>query len=892
MSLTIYSLPCGKIYVNRTPIDQAFYDKGQLVKLKPNQVYFSGARQLDLLHYLISPTFWESSERFQKLLRKEGEVGILLDIHQVSRYGDNLMFTILPKGYTQFHPKNVIVDVWVDPRMAVVWDGNPWVRDVVVDEAKLKSSYEMVVDLNRIELRFKNTRRCSDVILETAGLQMVNRTPVYVVSPEERSWAKKTLAGRKRPLAGVAAYSYAQIRTWPYMRELVKQLHNHFGYSVVVLDERDEQSRWKLTFRQMAALMEQCDLVVANDSAALHLAGALKKRVLGIFGHTDGVRIAEDYEKAVVVNAPSSACKNAPCWWAVPCLGEGDYHSKESQGPMECLTKLSPDLVIETLQTGLSKVRKVLAVMLTYNMLEWTKLALDSIRTFHDCDVFVVDNESSDGTQEWLASQGIEFTSKRQGVAAAQNVGLEKFYSGDYDYLLLLNNDIALRYDTIDKLVDILERDPKVSVVTAQEVLDIPPWLIDSISPRGTSSQEIIDIPPSAYSCTMFRRDILEKVGRFDEHFTPRYIEDNDYQLRIRLAGGKFIKTQEAIYYHILGGVLSTNEAERREKDVHWIKNISYYQEKWGIHPHEHQDLDKLGEETRVGRLARFLDSSSKDVSISIRRNMGGWGDVIFTTVLAREIKNHYGTRVKVFYDVPEKYRGLLGRYPYIDGVVVSSPDFTLDLTDVEFRAEWQEISQYGGIQSARTDTYLRVAGLTSKNLRPDYFVKDEEREWAKTKWEALGPTGRKIFVVPEGSNPLKTWTRAKELYEQLRKLGYRVLLSVPEFDFYQASALISEAELVISPDTGLSNVAGALGVPVLTLFSNRNPEPFLKMFSTMLPITGTCPLEYVSGCDYKVPCAKTEGPYRPKEFNLGEPECFRSLTVEKVVGVVTELLS
>lgn len=884
--IKIYTLPFGKIYVNETDVPQAFYVQGDKITLKPRQVHLEGGTHVDLLQYMMAPTFWENKHAFETLLKKEGTVNVLLDVSKIDRWGDNIMMTIIPKGYAQFHSKNVFVDVLAHPAYAEVWLNNPYVRNVYIGELPSDSKYEITHDLNALEMVWDSEKNCADVLLERAGLHTVNKTPYYHVPPETRDWALRHVEGLDLagPLWAVATESTAAVRTWPRWDDFIKEARSR-GRSVLHLDEK-VNGKYKYTFSEMAALMSISDVVVTNDSAALHLAGALKKRVFAIFGHTDGKKFCENYEKATPIQ--STVCKKAPCWWSVPCAPGKSYREKENAvESVACLSGLDPKEVLDKIDAELAKARKVLAVMLTYNMVDWSRLAADSLRSKHDVDLFVVDNASEDGTQAWLEQMKIPFVSKRCGVAAAQNIGLERFLSGSYDYFLLLNNDIALRFDTVDKLVELMEKNPEYWGMTSQEVLNTSPWMIDYAQPSGNKHIfEIIDIPPSAYSCTIFTRKALMMVGPFDEHFTPRYIEDNDFNLRIRLAGGKFGKTGESIYYHLLGGVLTTNQEERRSKDVHWIKNIAYYQEKWGIHPHEPQSFAKLGVEHRQGELAKAIREGAK--TVTIRRNMGGWGDIIFISTVARTIKQQY-PNVKVLYDIPSQFHQLIGRYPYIDGI--GNNGFVLDLTDVEFRWEWQEVSHYGSILSSRTKIHNQIAGFEIDSLKPDYFVKTEESEWAEKQWQNAEGHGKRIVVVPEGSNPMKTWHGMTELAGRLRGAGHRVIVSEKSKNFFEMAAIISKADLVISPDTGLSNVAGALGIPVLTLFSNRNPQPFTAMFDSMVPMTGVCPLGREHGCDYKVPCAGTEGPFRPKEQNLGEPECFKNLSVDEMIAAVKIVL-
>jgi ADP-heptose:LPS heptosyltransferase/GT2 family glycosyltransferase len=892
-------MPCGTLYVNEGSVEETFFVEGEPITLKPKQAKFIGGSSNDLVHYLLYPGFWESQKVFDELKSQNKNMSVLIDVSRIDRWGDNLMTTIVPKSFKESYEDHVHVDVLINPALVQAWENNPHIRTILTEKPTMV--YDLVVDLNGLELKYqpKDKEKCSNTILKKSGLHTVNKTPVYKVADQEKEWAQSFAAGLSKPIIGVGRESFAQVRTYPHMDRLIELL-KEFDGSVVILDEKNADGTYKFTFREMGALINECTWVVANDSGVLHLAGALKKRVVGLFGHTDGKVVCENYEKAIPINATKCPLEKHPCWWEVPCIEGDSYQVKEPLGPPACLQELEPEEVIGQMCDELGKVKKVLVVMLTFDLLQWTKLAVESIRSFHDYDLFVADNESTDGTQAWLKEKGIEFEAKRCGVAAAQNVGFRKFLEGDYDYVVLVNNDVALHYNAIDSLVDMMEKNKDLGGLTATEETKIAPWTIDLCRPIGTGFDIIQDIPTSAYSCTIFSREIVEKIGLFDEHFTPRYIEDNDYTLRLRIAGAKFGKSKEALFYHTVGAVLGSKAEERKYRDVNWNKNINYYIEKWGLHPHEPQKLESLGPEHHQGEFIRKIDEAlvkQTTVSVLINRVLGGVGDVIFVSIIGRELKRKYGNKVKIFYhvcahDSVTNQKEVIKTLPYIDGFDQGG-DIILDLTEADFRQEWQEIATYGEITSPRTALHLRIAGLLTNetNLKPDYIVTKEEVEWAEAEWAKYRGGEKRVVICPNGSNNLKRWHGMDAIVLWTRNnLKCRLIVDDPKHTFRQLSALISRAHLVISPDSGPSNVAGALDIPVITLFSNRNGKLFEAMFPSMIALQGHCPLGH-HHCDYKVPCAGTEGPYRMKENGVGEPGCFRNLEPPEMLKLIEGVL-
>jgi len=896
-------LPHGRLYVNKGKAPEIYYDSNQEpVILQPGEAKFEQIiGDMDIGKYFLSPELWNAQKDMEEIIATKGHLSVLVErtIHGI---GDQLLITTIPRAYHEALGDKVTVDVLTAPEYVCVWENNPHVRKVYTERPA--QEYDVNLDVNNVDLKCepkdweeRNRRNRTLIFLEQLGLHLIDRAPVYVVSKSEESWAVRQMKGVQRPCAGLQRHSSVKSRTYPHM-EKVRKILKERGWGTIVLDEKIGASgKYKYSFREMAALVQQCDVIVSPDSSVLHLAGALRKRVVGVFGYTEGSIFTEDYEKATYVQAPCPHGKS-PCWWTIDCLPGSTTQEKEDVDYVDCLKKLKPSLVADAVLNSGTKVKKVLVAMLTYNLLEWTAKAMDSIRSFHDYDIFVVDNESTDGTAEWLKTRGVEFVSKKSSVAEAQNIAIAKFLQGDWDYLILLNNDLVLRFDTIDKLVECAEK-TKGWGIMATPLDSCAPWLVDEAKTE-VGYEEIRDIPAGSYSCTIFSRECLEKVGFFDERFAPRYIEDNDYTLRIRLAGGKFLRSRDAVYYHALGGVVKTNEEERRNKDKNWHKNIRLYTEKWGIHPHEPQSLEKLGlEHTRsvtLSSIRSFVKSNGR-ARVLVERRMGGYGDILFITVVARELKKAVGRKkVHVTYAVPSDFTNLLKTYPYIDTVKdfnqkVGKYDFKIDLTDLEFRVELQEISKHGEVKTPRSKIYLDVLGIKG-NIKPEYFPTKEELRWAEAEWGKSGGDHR-IVVVLKGSNKLKEWSGMAKVAELLRRSGQNVKVldkgGAYAYTFREACALVAKADAVVSPDSGISNVAAALDVPTVTIFSNRNGKIFAEMFKSMIPLQGNCPYLKEGYCDFKVPCFGT-GPHRAKE-NIDIPACLKGLSVDRVYGEVQKVI-
>src|SRR6266446_952380 len=102
------------------------------------------------------------------------------------------------------------------------------------------------------------------------------------------------------------------------------------------------------------------------------------------------------------------------------------------------------------------------------NSLALTKRAVESV--LHQnvpTTLYLIDNESTDGTREWLSAEMLSFTvgehygsirnwrfTPAKGVSASWNFGLDYLFNTAMClYVLVVNNDVELRTDTYRELL-------------------------------------------------------------------------------------------------------------------------------------------------------------------------------------------------------------------------------------------------------------------------------------------------------------------------------------------------------------------------------------------------------------------------------------------------------
>jgi len=151
------------------------------------------------------------------------------------------------------------------------------------------------------------------------------------------------------------------------------------------------------------------------------------------------------------------------------------------------------------------------------------------------------------------------------------------------DYLLLLNDDALLSYQTLESLLEVLQGQQQVGVVGAQirtldnHIQDAGGILWNNGVAAEYSKGRNPDIGDVNYqrevdyvsgACLMTRTKLFKGMGGFDEVFSPGYCEESDYCCRLRKAGFKIIYQPKAHLIHYEYGS-SDPEYVNRLVEVH-----------------------------------------------------------------------------------------------------------------------------------------------------------------------------------------------------------------------------------------------------------------------------------------------------------------------------------
>jgi GT2 family glycosyltransferase len=198
-------------------------------------------------------------------------------------------------------------------------------------------------------------------------------------------------------------------------------------------------------------------------------------------------------------------------------------------------------------------------LILTHNCLELTKKCVASVRKQNiETSIWIVDNGSTDGTEDYLLGNRKEISSTRfgdnRGVSYGWNAGLRRLFElTETEHVLVLNNDTILPSNFYRDLLSY--EVPFVTGTETREMTDIGPLVSHERNPLGLGPD---------FSCFLIRREAWEKIGPFDESMKI-WCSDCDYDVRARKLGMPLMRAN-VIYYHERSSTIRKASQEEREE--------------------------------------------------------------------------------------------------------------------------------------------------------------------------------------------------------------------------------------------------------------------------------------------------------------------------------------
>jgi len=225
----------------------------------------------------------------------------------------------------------------------------------------------------------------------------------------------------------------------------------------------------------------------------------------------------------------------------------------------------------------LPKAPQVGIIILNFNGLKDTDICIKSLlqTKYPNYQLILVDNASEDGSVEYVAQHypqvKIIRNKENLGPAEGYNVGL-RLLDSEYEYVVLVNNDLTFDPRWLSELVRVAESDPLIGVCQPK-ILQLSnskmfeyngacggfldaygyPWLRGRILEYIEEDRGQYDNLEEIFwggGCSFFiRKEILDKTGLFDNMFFMQF-EEIDLCWRIHLCGYKVLSVPSSVVYH------------------------------------------------------------------------------------------------------------------------------------------------------------------------------------------------------------------------------------------------------------------------------------------------------------------------------------------------------
>lgn len=266
----------------------------------------------------------------------------------------------------------------------------------------------------------------------------------------------------------------------------------------------------------------------------------------------------------------------------------------------------------------MNKPRLTISVV-TYNALPFTKAFLESLDT-HKGDIpynlTVVDNASSDDTPEFLKDNAVIthpiLNKENAGYGPAHN---QVFETCDTEYFLVLNNDVLVFPNFLERLIDFADAHPEVAqfgvhsncinakspytnalISDETKLLNLddnpsalgstyfsnPAQFVNDFAKKN-SGGSLVACPPELIGgwCFLVRTHAVRDVGGlFDPRFEVGYYEDTDLSWRLGSAGYKIMQIHELYIHHFDHASFKAAAHERSQKATS-AANAIRFARKW-----------------------------------------------------------------------------------------------------------------------------------------------------------------------------------------------------------------------------------------------------------------------------------------------------------------------
>lgn len=267
-------------------------------------------------------------------------------------------------------------------------------------------------------------------------------------------------------------------------------------------------------------------------------------------------------------------------------------------------------------------------VMPVWNELDATRECVNSLtkNTGYPYKLVIVDNGSDRETSGYLTAlksradinAALIRNNENLGFARAVNQGIA---ASDAPYICIMNNDVIVSPGWLEEMMNVMAAHPEIGILNPSSNTSGQKGSDPTTGNNQSGSDpfcQIQELYRARGFCMLIRREVIEKIGLFDESYGRGYFEETDYSYRAKAAGFGIARAKGAYVYHKES--LTFNKLT--DKEDLFRRNEKIFQEKWGKRLNIGYILDRADSKEKISDIAVSIARNGHQISIFLKRGL------------------------------------------------------------------------------------------------------------------------------------------------------------------------------------------------------------------------------------------------------------------------------
>lgn len=325
------------------------------------------------------------------------------------------------------------------------------------------------------------------------------------------------------------------------------------------------------------------------------------------------------------------------------------------------------------------------------------------------------------------------------GYVKSANIGIKKSVSKN---IVLVNSDVIVSNNWLEKFEEALKSDQTIGLISALSnhganlTIRMPPGF-DYIQMNDFIEKNTKKLYPDAMTvvghCLLITRKVIEKIGLFDEIYSPAYTEETDYHFKAISKGFRAVVADDTYVYH-------KGEGSFKNRNTLLEEHLKIFFSRWGdqfkkLHA-EYERKNELGylrdQQTQLPLVENyFYKNHSYDVVFLLPSLAAGIGGIVTVVEIINGLIRS-GIRANIAYLGKKRIDlDMLFEPIYYDGFK-------------EFKIFPPKTKVLVATDNGTVNSIAKVA--KSHSLQSAYFIQDYEGWFERSKLEFVKDTYKKIL--------------------------------------------------------------------------------------------------------------------------------------------------